>query len=73
MRWKWTIQWVDKRDSLKTVIVLIAVLANIYIKRRKKQFKIGNHSLWEGLYIIVSVFYAKIDNVELKMKKKKNR
>ena len=54
-----------KRESFKTVLVLIAVFANIYIKKEKKQVKIGNHSLSEELYIIVSVLYAKVDNVKL--------
>ena len=54
-----------KRESFKTVLVLIAVFANIYIKKEKKQVKIGNHSLSEELYIIVSVLYPKVDNVKL--------
>ena len=61
MSWEWN---EGERESFKTVLVLIAVFANIYIKTEKKQVKIGNRSFWEELYIAVSVFYVKVDNVK---------
>ena len=51
----------SNKESLKTVTVLIAVFEKIYIiKKRKKQVKIGNHSLWEELFIRASMFYVKL-------------
>ena len=36
MGWDWTVSWGGKRESLKTVTVLTAVFANIYVKKGKK-------------------------------------
>ena len=55
-----------KRESFRTVVVLIAVFANMYTKKKKSKSKLQiTHSEKNELYIIVSVFYAKVDNVKL--------
>ena len=71
MGWDWTVSWRGKRESLKTVTVLTAVFANIYVKKGKKQIKIWNHSLLEELCLGVlwKNWYCKTKFSEMKLKK----